>query len=227
MKYGQFCPIAKAQEIIGEKWTLLIVRELLMGGTRFNELHRGLGLISPTILSRRLDSLEEHGLVIKQKVTGQKGYEYYPTESCRELLPIITALGDWGARWTKANLTENDYDVELLMLYLNRSIRADKLGGKETVLKFSFDDVKTYPEWWIVAGSKGKDLCVKDPGKEVTVYFNTSVKTMVHIWLGDNSLRKAIAEKSFTPIGNTSLIRTINEWLKPPSFSNLPKASEI
>src|SRR5210317_398916 len=99
MEYGQFCPIAKASEIIGEKWTVLIVRELLMGGTRFSELQRGLGLISPTLLSKRLDSLVEYGLVLKKKIPGQKGYEYLATESCKELLPVIRSLGDWGMRW--------------------------------------------------------------------------------------------------------------------------------
>lgn len=110
MQYGQFCPIAKATEIIGEKWTLLIIRELLMGGSRFNELQRGLSLISPTILSKRLESLSEQGLVLKKKISGQKGYEYFATESCQQLLPIIRALGDWGMCWTRSNLTEKDYD---------------------------------------------------------------------------------------------------------------------
>ena len=118
MEYGQFCPIAKATEILGEKWTLLIVRELLMGGRRYSELQRGLGQISPTMLSKRLDSLERYGLVLKKKIPNQKGYEYLPTRSCSELLPIIKSLGDWGMRWAQSNLTEKDYDVELLMLYL-------------------------------------------------------------------------------------------------------------
>ena len=130
MEYGQFCPIAKATEIIGEKWTVLIIRELLMGGSRFNELQRGLSLISPTILSRRLESLAEHGLVVKKKISGQRGHEYFPTESCKELLPVIRSLGDWGMRWARSNLTEKDYDVELLMLYLKRSIVPEKLIGR-------------------------------------------------------------------------------------------------
>jgi len=109
MEYGQFCPVAKATEIIGEKWSLLVIRELLMGGTRFNELQRGLSHISPTMLSRRLDSLAEHGLVLKKKIPGQKGFEYFPTKPCQELLPIIRSLGDWGMRWARSNLTEKDY----------------------------------------------------------------------------------------------------------------------
>ena len=158
MEYGQFCPVAKATEVIGEKWTLLIIRELLMGGSRFNELHRGLSLISPTILSRRLESLSEHGLVLKKKIPGQRGYEYFPTESCQELLPIIRSLGDWGMRWARANLTENDYDVELLMLYLKRSIVPEKLIGKETVIRFNFTDIDTYPDWWLVVKGEEVDL---------------------------------------------------------------------
>lgn len=147
MEYGQFCPIAKATEIIGEKWTLLLVRELLMGGTRFSELQRGLSLISPTMLSKRLATLEEHGLVMKKKISNQKGYEYFPTKSCSELLPIIKTLGDWGMRWARSNLTEKDYDVELLMLYLRRSINSENLVGNETVIRFKFTDIDTYPDW--------------------------------------------------------------------------------
>ena len=141
MEYGQFCPIAKSTEIIGEKWTLLIIRELLMGGSRFNELHRGLSLISPTILSKRLETLSAHGLVLKKKIPGQRGYEYFPTQSCKELLPIIRSLGDWGMNWARSNLTEKDYDVELLMLYLKRSIVARELIGRETVIRFKFTDI--------------------------------------------------------------------------------------
>ena len=96
MEYGQFCPIAKALEIVGEKWTVLIIRELLMGASRFNELQRGLSLMSPTILNKRLASLAEHGLVLKKKLPGQQGHAYYPTDSCKQLLPVIKSLGDWG-----------------------------------------------------------------------------------------------------------------------------------
>jgi DNA-binding HxlR family transcriptional regulator len=120
VEYGQFCPVAKATEILGEKWTLLIIRELLMGGTRFNVLQRGLSLISPTILTKRLSSLEAQGLVVKKKIQGQRGYEYFPTASCKELLPIIRQIGDWGMRWARTNLTESDYDVDV---YFTTSVR--------------------------------------------------------------------------------------------------------
>lgn len=227
MEYGQFCPIAKATEIIGDKWTLLIIRELLMGGSRFNELQRGLSLISPTILSRRLEMLSERGLVLKKKIPGQRGYEYFPTESCKELLPIIRKLGDWGMRWARSNLTEDDYDVELLMLYLKRSIVPEKLVGKESVIRFRFNDIDTYPDWWLVVSDSKTDLCVNDPGKDIDIYFTTSVKTMVGIWMGDNTYKKAIKDGDLKLTGNKILTRNVTTWMQNSVFTDIPSASEI
>ena len=227
MEYGQFCPIAKATEIIGEKWTLLIIRELLMGGSRFNELHRGLSLISPTILSKRLVSLVEHGLVLKKKIPGQKGYEYFPTESCLELLPIIRNLGDWGMRWARSNLTEKDYDVELLMLYLKRSIVPEKLIGRETVIRFKFTDIDKYQDWWLVAKGDELDLCVNDPGKDVDVYFTSKVKTLADIWMGDNTYKKAVREGALTVVGDQMLTRNVSSWMNNSIFTDLPSESKI
>ncbi|MFN2235020.1 MAG: winged helix-turn-helix transcriptional regulator [Anaerolineales bacterium] len=227
MEYGQFCPIAKATEIIGEKWTILIIRELLMGGTRFNELQRGLSLISPTILTKRLNSLADQGLVLKKKIPGQQGYEYFPTESCKQLLPIIKSLGDWGMRWARENMLETDYDVELLMLYLQRSIQTDKLVGNETVIRFKFSDLKEATDWWLVASGDNVDVCNKDPGKDVDVYFTCPIRTMVDIWMGDLSYRKAIREDLLKVVGPEALTRNIFSWMNISMFADLPSAEEI
>lgn len=227
LEYGQFCPIAKASEIIGEKWTILIIRELLMGGARFNELQRGLSLISPTILSRRLESLIEYGLIVKKRIPGQRGFQYLPTESCRELQPIIRSLADWGMCWARSTLREKDYDVELLMLYLKRSIVPEKLVGDETVVHFHFTDAKSYPFWWIVVKHGDIDLCVNDPGKDVDVWFTTSVKTMVNIWMGDTTYRHAVKDGSLTLVGNSSLTHNVTAWMRNSEYADLPAASKI
>ncbi|OQK18570.1 HxlR family transcriptional regulator [Methyloprofundus sedimenti] len=227
MEYGQFCPIAKATEIIGEKWTLLIIRELLMGGSRFNELQRGLSLISPTILSKRLETLSEQGLVLKKKIPDQKGFEYFPTESCRQLLPIIRSLGDWGMCWARSNLTEKDYDVELLMLYLKRSIVPDNLIGDETVIRFMFTDIEKYRNWWLVVINDEIDLCVKDPGKNIDIYFTSTVKTMADIWMGDYTYKKAIKEGSLKLVGDKIMKNSITAWMSNSIFTDIPPASEI
>ena len=227
MEYGQFCPIAKATEIVGGKWTLLIIRELLMGSSRFNELQRGLSLISPTILSRRLDELAQHGLVLKKKIPGQRGHEYFPTDSCQELLPIIRGLGNWGMRWARSNLTEKDYDVGLLMMYLKRSIVAEKFIGKETVLRFHFTDIDGFREWWLVVTGEEVDLCTNDPGKDVDVYFTSTVKTMADIWMGDTTYKKAIRDRSLAIVGDKSLTRNVTAWMSNSVFAGLPPAKDI
>lgn len=227
MEYGQFCPIAKATEMLGEKWTILIVREILMGGTRFSALQRGLSLISPTMLSKRLDSLEAHGLIIKKKIPNQKGYEYFPTSSCEELLPIIKTLGDWGMRWARENLPDKDCDVELLMLYLKRSINPKKLPGKESTIRFNFTDLEEHATWWIVVEGEEVDICNTDPGKDVDVYFTCNVKTMVQIWMGDTNYRKSIADDSLKIVGPKALTNNIGAWMEVSIFADMKPASEI
>jgi len=227
MEYGQFCPISKACEVLGEKWTILILRELLMGSTRFNELQRGLSLISPTLLSKRLDFLTAHGLVMKKKIPGQKGFEYFPTQSCMELLPIIQSMGEWGLRWATSSLTQKDYDIELLMLYLQRSIQMDKLPGKETVIRFNFTDVKKFPDWWLVVSGDKVDACTKDPGKDVDVYFTTTIKIMVEIWMGNTTYRQAQKDGVIKIVGNPQLTSNVTSWMANSVYADLRPASEI
>ncbi|QIK95493.1 helix-turn-helix transcriptional regulator [Sphingomonas sp. HDW15A] len=133
MRYGQFCPVAKATELLGERWTFLIVRELLMGGRRFSELQRGLGEISPALLTARLKMFEEQGLVVRRQIPGQRGFEYFPTQACEALLPVIVALGEWGLLWARQTLSADDFDPEFLMFYLERSVDPAALpGGKQS-----------------------------------------------------------------------------------------------
>lgn len=227
IEYGQFCPVAKATEILGEKWTILIIRELLMGGTRFNEFQRGLPLISPTLLSKRLDSLVDQGLVYKKKISGQRGFEYHPTEPCRQLLPIIQSLGDWGMKFARANLTERDYNVELLMLYLKRSIVPENLPGHEAVIRYHFTDVSDYADWWIVKEGDTVELCIADPGKEVDVYLTSTVQALSEIWMGMGGYKKAQREGSIKLIGDKFLIDHVSDWMKYSDFAELPSAAEI
>ncbi|MGI9370226.1 MAG: winged helix-turn-helix transcriptional regulator [Ruegeria sp.] len=226
MEYGQFCPIAKASEIIGEKWTLLIIRELLMGSRRFSELQRGLGTISPTLLTRRLVHLEDRGMIMKRRIGGQKGFEYLPTESCRSLLPILLSLGDWGMQWARSNLTSRDYDVGLLITNLQRSIQPDKLPTGEVVIHFKFSDVQERSAWWLVVQGDEIDICDKDPGKDVDVYFATTVKAMVDVWMGDSTYRKAISDKEMTVIGPRLLTDNVANWMRASVFSGSVTASE-
>ena len=227
MSYNQFCPIAKAMEMLGEKWTLLIVRELLMGSSRFNHFQRGLPSISPTLLTKRLSAMEQQGLLIKKRIPGQKGYEYFATNACQELFPVIEQVGIWGMHWAREQMTEEDFDLELLMLYLERSVQADKLPGNETIIRFNFNDVKEYANWWLVVNDEKVDVCVHDPGKEVDIYFNVCVRVMCQLWMGDISYRKAQQDGLLKLVGPKALTKHVESWLKPSIFAGMQPASAI
>ena len=212
-EYGQFCPVAKATDIIGERWTVLILRELLLGTTRYNEFQRGLSRISPTLLSRRLKTLEEKGLVVRKRPPGSKNYEYHLTACGRELEPLVEHLAVWGMRWARGQMTDTELDVEFLMWDLQRRLQTDRLPDGETVLCFSFDELERFRTWWLVASREGVDLCSEDPGKEVDLYISTQVRDLAEVWRGDVPLQTARREKRIRTHGNTHLSRTMTDWL--------------
>ncbi|MFC1665318.1 winged helix-turn-helix transcriptional regulator [Pseudomonadota bacterium] len=227
MNYGQFCPVAKSMELLGEKWSLLILRELHMGATRFNELQRGLSLISPTILTKRLNELANAELILRKKISGQRGYEYYLTQAGKETLPLITTIGEWGMRWARGDIRESNLDVELLMLYLQRSVKTECLPGYESVIKFVFNEQKTLSDWWLLVKGDNVDICLSDPGKEVDVYFTTDLRTMVECWMGDRSYKSAISEGRLKLVGPTALTRNIQHWLSDSIYAGIRPAKEI
>lgn len=227
MEYGQFCPIAKATEILGEKWTILIVRELIMGGRRFNELQRGLGDISPALLTNRLRFLEEQALVAKKRIPGQRGYEYWPTKSCEALLPMLVGLGEWGMLWARDQVLDTDLDVGLLMLYLERSIDPSLIVGGESVIRFKFHDLAEQQDWWLLVKGDRVDTCITDPGKDVDVYFNCTLRTMHDLWMGDRSYREAVEAGDLIIEGEAALTRNIPKWLRPSVFADADRAPLI
>jgi len=224
MKYGQFCPVAKAAEILGERWNFLILRELLMGGRRFNELLRGLGEISPALLTSRLKRFEADGLVIRRPLADRRSHEYWPTPACEALKPVIVALGEWGLTWARHTLTEDDFDVEFLMFYLERSVDPAQLPGSESVIRFRFTDLSAQPDWWLLVEGEGVDVCLTEPGRDVDVYFTTTMRTMHDVWMGDRSYREAMASGDLVVAGLPALTRRITTWLRPSIFADSPRA---
>jgi len=227
MEYGQFCPVAKAMELLGEKWTMLILRELHMGARRFNELQRGLSLISPTILTKRLNDLADTELILRKKIPGQRGNEYFLTQAGEETLPLLKSVGEWGMRWARGDIRDSDLDVELLMIYLQRSIRTDKLPGDHSVIRFKFTNLKKLADWWLLIKGCNVDICLEDPGKDVDVYITTDLRTMINCWMGDETYKAAIADKRLNLVGPSALTRNIQYWLSDSIFAGIPPAREI
>jgi len=224
MNYGQFCPIAKATEILGERWTFLIIRELLMGGRRFSELQRGLGDISPALLTARLKFFEQQGLVARRRLNGQRSFEYHPTAACEALLPVVMSVGEWGLCWARHNLSEQDFDLDFLLYYLERSIDTTKLPGDRAVVQFKFRDLAERKDWWLLVEGDHVDVCITAPGRDVDVYFTTTVRTMHDVWMGDRSYREAILSGDLSVEGDPALTRRVSAWLRPSVFVNSPRA---
>jgi DNA-binding HxlR family transcriptional regulator len=210
--YGQFCPVAKAAEVIAERWTLLILRELVLGTHRFSDFQRALSRISPALLSKRLTSLEEAGIVIKKTQQGRRGYQYFLTPAGQQLSPLIESLAVWGMRWARGQLSEEELDVEFLMWEIQRRLNTDALPGGETVLCFIFDELEHFKSWWIVVKDDDVDLCTKNPGKDVDLYICSTVRTMISIWEGSLNLSIALRDGMVKPNGNQALARSLPEW---------------
>lgn len=226
-RYGQFCPVAKGAEIVARPWTPLVLRELMCGSTRFNDLRRGVPRMSPSLLSSRLDELEEAGVIRREETDGQ-AVHYRLTEAGEELRPVIEALGTWGKRWTKSRLDEADLDVALLMWDVRRRIETDSLPDERVVARFAFP---LQPEeklrlWWLVLDRPEVDLCLEDPGHDVDLWIETDVRTLTGVWLGDRSWGEALRSGALEVVGPTELRRSFPDWLGLSLFAPVERRGE-
>lgn len=212
-EYGQFCPVAKATELLGEKWMLLILRELLLGTHRYNDFQRALSRISPTLLTRRLKQLEAAGLIVRKPQQGRKGFEYFLTPAGKDLAPLVEHLAIWGMRWARSQLDEDELDVEFLMWDIQRRLQTDQLPDGETVLCFIFDGLAQFKSWWLVVNSGEVDLCTENPGKDVDLYLKMSLRDLISIWYGDIDIQKAMRNGMIKTQGNLQLEKTLPDWL--------------
>lgn len=224
--YGQFCPVSKTAQIIGEKWTILIIRELLRGTSRFNQIQRAMPRISPTVLNKRLSELLEHGVIERYRIPEQKGYEYHLTECGRELGPLIVQMAEWGMRWARSTMQNDELDVELLMGDICKRIDPSGLPGRRAVIRFKFTDLQKYAEWWIKVKNDDIDLCMDDPGSEVDFYITSDLRTLTEVWMGDMSLKEAQDTGKVQTIGATLMLRTIKSWFPLHLYAHVrPKES--
>lgn len=189
--YGQFCTVARGAEILCERWTPLVVRELLCGSRRFNDLHRGVPRMSTSLLARRLQTLESAG-VVRRTAVG-KVWEYSLTDAGEELRPIVMALGHWGARWIGSRLRDDALDAGLLMWDIRRFVRLDEFPQRAVVIHFQLPDARSGERaWWLVVDQGVADLCRDDPGREITLVVVATVRALTEIWSGDLAPAEAL-----------------------------------
>jgi DNA-binding HxlR family transcriptional regulator len=221
--YGQFCPVAKASEVLGDPWAILIVREFLLGSSRFSTLQRGLPRISPTVLAKRLKELEGNGVIARRAVDGRRSHEYRLTAAGRELAPLIEAYGVWGMRWAREEMGPEDLDITFLMFDMQRGIDTSVFPDGETVLQFILPDLDQFGRWWLVCAAGQVDLCYDDPGKHVDCYITSPSKLLIEAWMGDRPLRSVLASEAFHIVGDAPLRRSFSRWFARSSMAKVAR----
>ncbi|MCV2866419.1 winged helix-turn-helix transcriptional regulator [Albidovulum sediminicola] len=223
--YGQFCPIAKAAEIFCERWTALVIRNLGAGAERFNDIHRGVPHMSATLLTRRLRQLEAEGLVQRRRSPTGRSWTYHLTEAGAEFLPLVGALGIWGQRWTRRELTEGELDLGLLIWGLEHSVDPLAFGSKRHVLRLSVSDQPEHKRrYWFVCEEGGLDLCVSDPGGATDLFLDATLETLIRIYRGDVALEAAIADGRLQADGAPRHLRRLRQWFNADAMTKTPPA---
>ncbi len=220
--YKQFCPVAMAAEVLCTRWTIVVLRELIAGTTRFNDLRRGVPRMSPALLSQRLKELEGAGVVHRKPSKKEPGvHEYHLTAAGEELKDVIMGMGVWGQRWIKSELSLQNLDVQLLMWDMRRNLDPTPLPETRSVISFQYpDQPSTQRTWWLlVEPETGADLCSIDPGFDVDLYVSSDLRTMTAIWLGRETVRNALASSRLLLTGDRKLARNMQSWLGLSPFA--------
>jgi DNA-binding HxlR family transcriptional regulator len=220
--YGQFCPLALASEIVGERWTPLVLRELMLGARHFNDIHRGVPRMSPSLLSRRLKTLEKGGILARQRAGSR--IEYTLTEAGTELVPVIEALALWGKRWLPATLGIGTADPDLILWDMHRRMAIDRLPPSRTVIRFDLTDQPAAKRLrWLVCAVDAVEYCIVDPGFEVDLYVTSDTTTVCWVWFGDMTLRRALDDGLIALDGPRKLRDAFPAWLRLSTMAEVPR----
>jgi DNA-binding HxlR family transcriptional regulator len=218
--YGQFCPVSMAAEVVCSRWTVLVIRELMCGSSRFNDLRRGVPRMSPALLSKRLKELEQAG-VVRVVPTAQAGInEYRLTEAGEELRPLVMGLGTWGHRWVESNVSLRNLDPTLLMWDMRRGVDPRAFPAGRSTVQFLYPEVEAKRRsYWLVVEKGEVDLCYADPGFEVDLWVRCPLRVMTAIWMGYSSLRSEMASGALEVEGAPALARSMPVWLGLSPFA--------
>jgi DNA-binding HxlR family transcriptional regulator len=222
-EYGQFCPVALASEVRAERWTLLIVRELLAGAHRFNDIRRGVPRLSATLLKQRLETLERAG-VVERKRSG-RGPEYGLTEAGLALKAVVTSIGEWGQRWAR-DMGPEDLDPGWLVWMMHRRLNTSAMPPGRTVIQIEFVDAPSNQRrFWLVHCDGAVDVCLKEPGYDTTLRVSTRVRTLAEVWRGIRSARDELRAGRIHLEGTSDCCRAFPKWLLLSVYAPIARAA--
>lgn len=218
--YGQFCPVAMAAEVVCTRWTPLILRELVSGSTRFNDLRRGVPRISPTLLSKRLKQLEVAGVIRRLRSSDDETVEYQLTPAGEELKSVVFGLGIWGQRWIEAQSSLKNLDPSLLMWDMRRNLDPTPIPPNRCVIQIMYPEQSPGKRnWWLIVDGGKTDLCKVDPGFEVDLYVSTDLRTMTAIWMGLTTVDAEVGAERMHVTGDNRIRSAMQKWLGLSPFA--------
>lgn len=220
--YKQFCPVAMAAEVLCTRWTVVLLRELIAGSTRFNDLRRGVPRMSPALLSQRLKDLEVAGILTREASAAEPGiFEYRLTPSGQELGPLVEAFGVWGQRRIRADLSLQNLDAQLLMWDMRRNLNTTPMPRSRSVIQFIYPELSAAQRaWWLIVDpEEGVDLCSVDPGFDVHLYVSVDLRTMTAIWMGLDTVRAAVGSGRMMVTGDRQIASAMQTWLGLSPFA--------
>jgi DNA-binding HxlR family transcriptional regulator len=208
--------------VFAERWTPLILRELLAGSHRFSELQRGLPGIPRALLAQRLGSLQRAGLVERRPTRAGRGFEYHLSPAGLSFGPVVEALGRWGYEWAAEQLRPDNLDAGLLMWFLRRRILVDRLPAERVTVQFEFRGAERR-RFWLVLHRPEVDLCLADPGFDTDLCVTADVRAFTQVYLGQLSMAQALGDGSVTLVGRGDLRRAFARWIGLSPFAT-PRA---
>jgi len=219
--YGDYCPIAKASEILAERWTPLIIRNLHLDCHTFTEIHEGIPRMSRTLLTLRLRSLERAGVVESRPNASKRGRRYELTRSGHELAQVCLEMGAWGARWLE--LGPRDYDPGIVLWAWKKCLLPARLPDRRVVVRFELKDRKKQ-RFWLLMEKPRVELCMKDPGFEVDLVVTTDSVTLTRVHAGRIALREAQRIGAWAMEGPRDLVRAFPTWGGLSYYANVQPA---
>ena len=213
--YGQFCPIARAAELLTTRWTPLVVRELYFGGARYADLRRGLPRMSSALLSQRLKELEHNGIVRCERTEGATGPVYGLTEAGLALFPVLESMGRWAQAHSRNDMTKDEnLDPDLLMWNIRRRVTGEGIPqDRPFVVSFHFLGVPSKRSWfWLLFRDGEVEICIRNPSYEISLAVTAHIRTMTQVWLGHLSLDQAIRKRAVLLDGDRTHVRAFSRW---------------
>jgi DNA-binding HxlR family transcriptional regulator len=215
--YGDYCPIAASIDVIGDRWSPLVLRELMVGSTRFNEIHRGLPRMSRNLLVQRLRMLERNGLVERHPRPGSQMVDYQLTPVGKELEPVLWELGKWAVRWRFDDPVDEQLDTVYLVWRLHQQVDLQRVPERRTTVEFATKGPGGGRAWLVF--DRGESTpCQLDPGYEPDVLVQGETKELFRWWIGRATWAEVCDGGEVKLVGDRRLVEAFPTWFLPSLF---------